>query len=517
MMMNRGRQAMKKFFAQEAGAVAIIFAFCLPMLVTAAGVGLDLAQAYLVRQRLGNALDASALAGATAGSNEADIQQRAQTFFNANYPPEKIGVSYNLTAVLSDDRVTVSADAVFYTTFMSIFGTDSLNIHKEVTVQRDVRGLEVVMVLDNTGSMATNNNIAAVRTASTNFINILFDATDDPEYVKIGMVPYSSSVRVGRYGLGLKPDGSAYADGSSFVTLPSGVSYTTNHSSSTGWYGCVEDHHAVNYNAAATHVAGSYGQLWSTSGGACTYTSAGVNNCRGHGWDPHASDNDAYPDDIPDSYAGPWDIYMYGTRSSSTSNTPSGCGGGHGHPACTGTITTYSFSKASQPNTNCPYAYIMPLSSDRDALLTNVATMQAHGSTLSNTGMAWGYRLMSPDAPFTEGAAWDNKDWRKAVIIMTDGETSMGGNLTTYWFTSQNNIDNTTLDQRMGQICDDLKEKGVKIYTVTFALDIPEATKAAYKACATSEADYFDAPSQSDLIATFENIANQLANLHLSH
>lgn len=509
---------MRKFLGHEGGAVAMIFAFCLPMIVSAIGVGVDLSQAYLVRQRLGTALDAAALAGATVGADEDAIQERAESFFDANYPPDKIGATYDLYAVLANDRVVVSAYATVYTTFMSLFGVDSIDVYKEVEVTREVRGLEVALVLDNTGSMSTNDNISAARTAATNFINILFDAADDPNDIKIGMVPYASSVRVGRYGLGLKPDGTTYGNGYVFVNLtPTGVSYTTNHSSSSGWYGCVVEHHGTNYNSGATHVTNSYGQLWRT-GSACTYTTGPTaHNCRGHGWDPRASDNDPTPDDLPDAYSGPWDIYMYGTISSNTVNTPSGCGSGKKSTPCTGTSTTYSFSKNSTPNRYCPYANIMPLSSDQAGLLANVATMQAEGSTLSNVGMAWGYRILSPDPPFIEGSEWENEDWRKALIMMTDGETSMGGSFTSYWVTSKNNIDNATLDERMLEICDDLKEKGVTIYTITFAAGVPDATKAAYQSCATSSAHYFDAPSQSDLISTFENIATQLSNLHLSH
>lgn len=485
-----------KWLRNESGVSAIVFALALPVLVAGAGIAVDLGQAYNVKNRLGNALDKAALAVASSSGTEEELTERMNAFLEANYPDSKIGQMTDVALELDEHTVSITGHARVNTTFMRVFGFDYMTVGAYTEVTREVRGLEVVMVLDNTGSMSTNNNIATLRTAAASFVNILFDAVNDPEDIKIGMAPYASSVRVGRYGLGQNPDGSVYGDGTSFVTLPPGVSYTTNKNSSTGWFGCVVEHKSENYDPAATHVNNSYGQLWKTAA-SCTTAS----NCRGHGWDASATNNDPAPNDIPDNYTGPWDIYMYGTV---TRN-------------CSGTCNPkYTFNKDSMPNRYCPNAPILPLTSDRNALLSNISLMQADGATLSNTGLAWGYRLLSPDPPFTEGSEWGDIDWDKAILFMTDGETSMGGNFTSYWFTNKNDIDNSSLDDRLGEICDALKENGVLIYTVTFAAGVPDETKAAYRACATSEDTYYDAPSQSDLVAAFEGIARQLANLHIS-
>ncbi len=487
----------RAFWADDRGAIAFIFALCMPAFVGAAGIAVDIAQAYNVKNRLGNALDKAALAAGSTAGTEAEVRQRAIDFFNANYPDDKIGQSLSIEVELTDDSVEVEAIARVDTTFMSMMGIEYIDVRETSGVMREVRGLEVAMVLDNTGSMSTNNNISAVRTASNNFIGILFDAAADPNDIKIAMVPYSSAVRIGRYGLGLNPNGSAYSDGSVFVRLPSGVSYTTNKNSSTGWYGCVIEHRSTNFSAAATHVTNSYGQLWRTATQCST-----ASNCRGHGWDGNSGSNDPSPNDIPDNFAGPWDIYMSGTL---TRN-------------CSGTCNPkYTFNRASHPNENCPNANVMPLTSNESALLANVSTMTAEGATLSNVGMAWGYRMLSPDPPFIEGSDWGDENWRKALMIMTDGETSMGGNYTAYWFTNQNNIDNDDLDDRMAEVCDDLKARGVTIYTVTFAAGVPASTKQAYEDCATSSDHYFDAPSQASLIESFEEIARQLSNLRVTH
>jgi len=199
--------------------VAILFGLTVPVVVGSVGVAVDSAQAYLVRARLTSAIDASALAAASTGSDDEDvIQERVEAFMEANYPEGRIGRKLIIDSDLSGDQVTVTATARLDTSFMRVFGQKYVDVVATTIVQREVRGLEVVMVLDNTGSMTTNNNIETLRTATTSFINILFESVDDPEYVRVGLVPYASSVNVGPYGLGEDEEGGIYDTG--FVEPP---------------------------------------------------------------------------------------------------------------------------------------------------------------------------------------------------------------------------------------------------------------------------------------------------------
>lgn len=525
------RRVLVAMSADIRGSVVAMFAVLLPVLIGAVGMTVDLSQAYLVRQRLGGAVDAAALAVASLPSDTdpAELEALAQKFLDANYPSGKIGATYDLNvAFIGDSAVIVSAYADYDTSFMRIAGIDTITVSKSATVQREVKGLEVALVLDNTGSMGTSN-IDALKTASTNFINILFDKVENAEDLKIGIVPYSGSVRVGRYGLGQYPDGtSGYGD--PFVVLPTGVSYTSNHEASSGWYGCIVEHHAENYDSDATAVANSKGQLWTTSAtGICT----GAADCRGHGWDPGSTTNDPYPDDVNDDYQGPWEIYQYGrtisywqkcsdlggSYSNATPSRCNSCTGGSGVNRCT---TTYCFCSQSAPNRNCPWANIVPLTSDQSALLAAIQTMKHEGSTLSNIGMAWGGRVLSPEFPFQEGSAWEDENWNKAIVMMTDGETSPSGTYSAYYTASGTDVDEDAMNARLVETCDYLKAspRNVIIYTITFShatSDVDEATKQYYKDCATSAAYYFDAPTQAELIDVFEKISGALARLHISN
>lgn len=508
------RENMRSYCVNTVGAVAVVFGLMVPVLVSAVGVSVDIAQSYLVKQRLAHALDAAALAAAAIGSNdEVVIEQQVNDFIEMNYPPEKIGATYDIDVQILGSELTVSASAQLDTAFMRIFGYDHVTVSTETIVQREVRGLEVVLVLDNTGSMATNDNIDALKTASENFIDILFDRVNDPEDIRIGLVPYSNSVRVGSYGLGLNPDGTQYQDGDVFVTLPPGVSYTDDYNSSSNWYGCVIAHmDNADYNPLATHEANSKGQLWRYSG-----------NWRGHGWNPASSSNDPNPQDIDDDYEGPWDIYMYGKIIAQNEKCSDYSGLSNSRCSnCTGSYSrcnsTYCYCWKSTPNQQCPNAMVMPLTSDQEALHERIDEMEPNGNTAGNIGMLWGYRLISPEPPFEEGAEWESDEWDKAVIMMTDGANTIDSGSTGYSYYgpgSKNNLTVTKMNDRFVDVCDAMKAKDVLIYTVTFYSNIDETTKDYYRECATDETKYFDAPSQEELIEVFEKISRELSNLHI--
>lgn len=500
---------LKRFIRETGAAIAIMFGVMAPLLVGITGMSIDYSQAYLIQQRLAQALDAAALAGAAAATEEGDIRARVLEFFAANYPEGELGTVFEPVITVNGDEVVVSGTAQYQTLFLRVLGVMVIDVNATTVVQREVQGLEVVLVLDNTGSMSENNNIGALKTGTENFINIMFDATTQADFIRIGLVPYSNTVRVGRYGLGKTPANYTYGDGSTFVTLPAGVNYTTTHSSSAGWYGCVVEHKADGYEATATHVSGSSGQLWMDG-----------SNWDGHGWSPTTTSNDPYDYDVLDNFEGPWDIYMFGKvisqnqycdGSGYSSSRCSNCTGSGGKCA-----STYCYCRNSTPNQGCPYAYITPLTSDRTALLAAVPTMTPDGNTLGNIGMAWGARVLSPEYPFEEANDWDNEYWKKAVIMMTDGDNTENGTYSSYWFTNKNNMSVTKFNDRFAETCEALKEKGVTIYTVTFTSGINDNTKDYYRNCASSEDQYFDAPSQEELIDVFERIARELSQLHIS-
>ncbi len=438
----------KTYIRSQLGATAAFMAVTLPVVVGSVGMAVDLAQAHLVRERLANALDAAALAAASSSGSTVDLEARLQEFFDANYPPEKVGTAYDLTLEMDGDELTVSAKADYSTTFLRVLGIDEITVDAETKVQREVQGIEVALVLDVTGSMRTNNNIGALRTAATNFVDILFGRAKDPEDIRVGLVPYSSSVNVGSYGFGEYPDGSAYD--TAFVTQLPGIDYDL--TDNQEWHGCILAHE--------------------------------------------------YPDDTFD-HEGPWEMYRYEReRCGWVGNWPN--------------RTYQCWTDTSSPNTNCPDAMVQPLSSDQDGLLDAISGLQANGYTLGNFGMVWGWRVISPEFPYTEGSDWDSPFWRKSVIMMTDGANTMERNYTAYGPTDDHDVSPSDLNERFAEVCEYMKDMGITIYTVTFSYNISSYIKDYYRQCASDDSKYIDAPDQDDLIEAFERISNELANLHIS-
>tara|TARA_R110001592_G_scaffold20926_20_gene84794 strand:- start:15504 stop:16910 length:1407 start_codon:yes stop_codon:yes gene_type:complete len=455
----------KSYIPDSSGTIAILFGIMAPILIGVAGMSLDFSQAYLVKQRLAQALDAAALAATASATDQATIEQKVKDFFEANYPEEKLGVTFDPTVQLVGDEVIVSGTAEYHTLFLRIIGIDTIDVDASTTVLREVQGIEVVMVLDNTGSMSTNNNISALRNAASNFVYILYGidtdagksadptaldsmATRDRDYIKIGIVPYSTSVNVGPYGLGKDTNGDYY--GTPFVNNPHGLNYTT-YTNNYEWLGCVL-----------------------------------------------AAD---YPLDTQD-HEGPWEMYRY-------------CRDSDDDPYCHGYWNKGNYYPYKKPNEICPRTPIVPLTTSPTMLKQSIDTMQANGHTYGNYGMVWGGRVLSSDFPFEEGHPWENQYWRKAIVMMTDGQNTMHPYYSAYGPTQDHNISANNLNTRFVEVCNDLKEKGAIIYTVTFYSGVPESTKNYYRQCATSEDYYYDAPNQEDLVEVFETISRELSNLHI--
>ena len=77
-------QLMRDYYRRTTGAIAIMFALFAPVLVGAAGMSIDYAQAYMMQQKLLQALDAAALAAAAAETEEAAIKVKVQKFLRVN-------------------------------------------------------------------------------------------------------------------------------------------------------------------------------------------------------------------------------------------------------------------------------------------------------------------------------------------------------------------------------------------------------------------------------------------------
>ncbi len=177
----------------------------------------------------------------------------------------------------------------------------------------------------------------------------------------------------------------------------------------------------------------------------------------------------------------------------------------------------YTNSSRSGINYGCNKSYLLPLTNVYGTIKSKINSLAASGNTLSNIGMVWGYRLLSPEAPFREGSAWGDVAVKKVAILMTDGDNNIGNAYSAYGEWSVLKLSDRNLDTKLATTCENMKNDGITVYTITFTSGIDNTSKGYFKDCASSADKYYDAPSQENLLSAFEQIARELSNIHIKN
>jgi Flp pilus assembly protein TadG len=107
---------------------------------------------------------------------------------------------------------------------------------------------------------------------------------------------------------------------------------------------------------------------------------------------------------------------------------------------------------------------IRPLSSDKESLKTMVQGTTATGSTAGHIGLAWAWYTLSPkwNSIFTGAAlanAHNTANTYKAIVIMSDFDMN-----------SYYEYNNGTSNYQFEQLCTQIKNSGVKIYTIGYGV-----------------------------------------------
>jgi len=168
----------------------------------------------------------------------------------------------------------------------------------------------------------------------------------------------------------------------------------------------------------------------------------------------------------------------------------------------------------------CPTSTLLPLTDDKATLKSTAAAFTTSTSTAGQIGTNWAWNLVSPNwASIWPNSAipapYDDGKTVKAVVLMTDGEYNTfdgrcdNGGCTPYGPRGQDSNDHAKA------MCENMKDKGVLVYTVGFMLNHPAASET-LGTCATSPQHYFRAENGDELRAAFAAIATQLNNLRLT-
>jgi Flp pilus assembly protein TadG len=212
------RDAARRFVAANDGNIAVIFTIAAIPIIGFVGAAIDYSRTNNARSSMQSALDSTALMlskDLSSGTITASqIQQAAQGYFTALYtnpdgkpvtPTGAVGpVSATYTANNGNmgNTIQLSVNASVTTDFMKVFSKSlsTLNFTVGSTTAWGNAKMRVALALDNTGSMADNGKITALRNAvagSGGLIDQLSALAQNPGDVYISVIPFAKVVNAG--------------------------------------------------------------------------------------------------------------------------------------------------------------------------------------------------------------------------------------------------------------------------------------------------------------------------------
>lgn len=206
---SRLRRTTRRLARDQRGNALIITAAAIVPVIGIVGSGVDIGRAYMTELRLQQACDAGVLAGRramAAGTYSDAAKAEANKMFNFNMPAGIYGskeISFSSQAAGKAD-VTGTATAKLPTAIMYIFGNDRFNLSVACTAKLEISNVDVMLVLDVTGSMDrtnsgdTVNRITGLKNATMAFFDTLTTAEIGDGRLRFGVVPYSSVANVGK-------------------------------------------------------------------------------------------------------------------------------------------------------------------------------------------------------------------------------------------------------------------------------------------------------------------------------
>jgi hypothetical protein len=163
------------------------------------------------------------------------------------------------------------------------------------------------------------------------------------------------------------------------------------------------------------------------------------------------------------------------------------------------------------------------LKDDKSKIKQVIDSLSANGTTYIPAGLIWGWRVLSHEEPFSQGADDDEVNrWnvRKVIVLMTDGENTVSPYLKNDdSYRNHTDYDTGYANDITLEVCDNIKETNpvtgqpnAEIVTITFNVN-SSTVKNLLKKCATLGS--YDVKS-GQLVSIFEQVAKQLTELHLS-
>jgi Putative Flp pilus-assembly TadE/G-like len=189
----------RRFVRNQDGNISLLFGLTLIPMLAAAGSAVDYSRASQARSQLQAAADSAVLAVARTAPTLTDAQLRTQAeqHFRAVLTSRADLAALPITVTRTAKRVQIAAAGSMPTTFMKFFGYSAMNVSTTVEAGFGDRKVELMLALDNTGSMAQLNKMVELKKATQNLINAAAAAAPAGSgMIKVGLVPFDTGVRV---------------------------------------------------------------------------------------------------------------------------------------------------------------------------------------------------------------------------------------------------------------------------------------------------------------------------------
>lgn len=456
-MRQRIYRKLSMFCPYEQGIVLYLVALLMVPFILLLGVAVDLGQILVIKNQLQSAIDAAALEiAANPTWPQAQAQSQAQNYVNANFSTQYSSATLTSLQVTINDAaspptVNITASASVSTYLLPVAGYNKLStkVSTQATIAQNY--MEVVLVLDNTGSMnqvyGSETGIQGLRDAATELVNTLFASDPTHTYVKVAVVPFTDNVNVANslYGVSvssppswidnsntagsLSQENIAVPTGTGLVTFAQRLASATGQSS-WAWQGCVrqrtEPYDTEDVAPSTRTPATLYTPFFAPDEPDCCTTPGS-----GNFYNSYLNDGQYTTKNQQQYVNAPLANLATNTCPSKATETK--------YPYQSETVESeiqyctkkYSTSPVVQsngsgPNALCTVQPIIPLTNNQSDILNEISAMQAYGSTAIPTGLTWGWHLISPTVspvifPNNAAVAYSNTNTIKAVILLTDG------------------------------------------------------------------------------------------------
>ncbi len=185
---------LRRFWVAQDGSLTILALTLFLLMVMMGGLAVDLMRYEQTRTTLQNTLDRATLASASLTQTLDPKKVVADYFTKAGMDKYLKGVT--VSEGMNFRNVTADAAAATDPYFLHLIGQDKLDALGHSMAEQRVTNVEIMLVLDVSGSMASNSKLVNLKTAANEFVDTVL-SSDAEHKISIGLVPFNGQVNIG--------------------------------------------------------------------------------------------------------------------------------------------------------------------------------------------------------------------------------------------------------------------------------------------------------------------------------